>query len=246
MAHQEINQLKKEIQQLKDEKYNLLKLINHDVRSPFNRLFALLQLLEMESESQNQQQREYLQSMYLTILSALDMIQNLKDMRDIDANKLKLDFNEFDLNTTIQNVMRTFSKQVEIKKQDITLNLPQSGFMVVSDEYYVQRIIENILSNAIKFSGSGSKIILSTKKVGDLGSISIQDFAEGIKHEEEHLLYEKFEKLSSIASGGESSLGLGLYNAKYMVEQLQGQITLIRTKQLGSTFKIDFPIKPVS
>ena len=84
-----IDELTAELKQLKDEKYHLLKLVNHDIRSPFNRIFALLQLFEMESGEVSDQQKEYLDSMYLSILSGLEMIQNLRDMREIDAENIE-------------------------------------------------------------------------------------------------------------------------------------------------------------
>ena len=63
-----IDELKAELTQLKDEKYHLLKLINDDIRSSFNRIFALLQLFEMENGETSIQQKEYIDSMYFSIL----------------------------------------------------------------------------------------------------------------------------------------------------------------------------------
>ena len=205
-----IEELKSELDQLNDEKYNLLKLVNHDIRSPFNRIFALLHLFEMESGEISIQQKEYLDAMYLSILSGLEMIDNLRDMREIDAGHIEIDETEFDLVSTIKKAIRSFSKHIEIKKMNIVTELSIENAQIVSDEYYVQRVIENVLSNAVKFSKREKDIIVRLKNNKNEFLVEIQDSGDGIKQEEEHLLFKKFKILSSVASGGEGSLGLGL------------------------------------
>jgi signal transduction histidine kinase len=223
-----IEELKSELEQLKAEKYNLLKMVSHDIRSPFNRIFALLQLFEMESVDISEQQKEYIDAMYLSSLSGLEMIQNLKDMREIDARNIEIDHEEFDLTNTVQKAINSFFKQIELKKLNIVAELDVENAQLLSDEYYVKRVIQNVMSNAVKFSKHEKDIIIRLKK-NDAGYvIEVQDFGDGIKEEEEHLLFKKFEKLSSIASGGEGSLGLGLNNSLYFLNKLKGKITLQR------------------
>ena len=236
-----IEELKDEIALLKDEKYHLLKLINHDIRSPFNRVYALLQLFEMESGEVTIQQKEYIDSMYLSILSGLEMIQNLRDMREIDAGNINVENSEVDLTKIIQKSIRTFSKQVELKNITISTDVLKNNLTISTDEYYIQRVIENVLSNAIKFSKRGKEVKVQMSKTEAGVEISIQDFGDGIKTEEEYLLYQKFKKLSSNASGGEGCLGLGLHNTAYFLSQLKGEIRLRRTSDQGSTFLIQVP-----
>ncbi len=236
------DQLKSELQKLKDEKYHLLKLINHDIRSPFNRLFALLQLLELDSTDLSDQQNEYLDSMYLSILSGLEMIQNLRDMREIDAGHIEITTAEVLLDDLIIGSIRTFSKQCEIKKITINPGKEGEGIKVNTDGYYLQRVIENVLSNAIKFSKEGKEVLVKSRIQDSSIQVEIQDFGEGIKPAEEPMLFTKFKKLSSFATGGEGSLGLGLYNAMSFMKMMKGTIEINRNNQLGTCFIISVPI----
>lgn len=238
-----IDELKAELDLIKDEKYNLLKLVNHDIRSPFNRIFALLQLFEMESTNISDQQRAYIDSMYLSISSGLEMITNLRDMREIDAGFIEIDKAQFDLVNAIDKAIRSYSKQIEVKNLLVKTKLSINNAPIESDPYFVQRVIENVLSNAIKFSKADRQIVIRLNRKEKSYIIEIQDFGDGIKSEEEHLLYQKFEKLSSIATGGEGSLGLGLYNTVYFLEKLKGTIALKRNDQPGSSFIINLPMK---
>lgn len=238
-----IDELKSELDQIKDEKYNLLKLINHDIRSPFNRVFALLQLFEMESKEVSEIQKEYIDSMYLSLLGGLEMITNLRDMREIDAGNIEIENHEFNLIPTIQKAIRSFSKQCDIKKLKINVEFSIDEAKINSDEYYVQRVVENIISNAVKFSREDKEIIVRLNKTEQHYVIEIQDFGNGIMSDEEHLLYGKFSKLSSIATGGEGCLGLGLHNSNYLLKKLNGSISLQRNEQPGSSFILQFPIQ---
>ena len=155
-----IDELKSELDQIKNEKYNLLKLINHDIRSPFNRVFALLQLFEMESKEISGIQKEYIDSMYLSLLGGLEMITNLRNMRERDAGNIEIENQKFDLVPIIQKAIRTFSKQSDIKKLKIHAEFSVDEAFINSDEYYVQRVIENTISNAVKFSREDKEIIV--------------------------------------------------------------------------------------
>lgn len=235
------DEIKAELQQLKDEKYHLLKLINHDIRSPFNRLFALLQLFELESGELSDQQNEYLDSMYLSILSGLEMIQNLRDMRELDAGHVEITHSEVNVGAIVDSSIRTFSKQLELKKLEIKKDSPANEYLVVTDGYYLQRVVENILSNAIKFSKEGKVIDVVIMNEKSSLSIIVRDFGEGIKLDEEKMLFQKFKKLSSFATGGEGSLGLGLYNAMAFIKMMHGDIKLNRDVQPGTSFTISIP-----
>ncbi len=237
------DQLKEELDKLKEEKHSLLKLVNHDIRSPFNRIFALLQLLELDGGDFSENQQEYIDNMYLSISSGLEMIRNLKDMRELDAGNIQVDKNEIDLKDIINKAIRSFSKQVELKKLIINTENNHDSTAIYSDEYYLQRVIENVLSNSVKFSNENTMINIRLRVSGDELKIEIQDFASGINTNEEHMLFQKFKKLSGIPTGGEGALGLGLYNTWYLLEKLGGSIHLKRTGEPGSTFVIKVPAR---
>ena len=238
-----IDKLESELSKLKEEKHSLLKLVNHDIRSPFNRIFALLQLLEIDGGDFSESQQEYIDNIYLSISSGLEMIRNLKDMRELDAGNIQVDKNEIDLKDVINKVIRSFSKQIELKKLIINIENNHDSTAIYSDEYYLQRLIENVLSNSVKFSNENTRIKIRLQVSEAELKIEIQDFASGINSDEEHMLFHKFKKLSGVPTGGEGALGLGLYNTWHLLEKMGGSIHLKRTGEPGSTFVIKVPAK---
>ncbi len=235
------DEIRYELEALKSEKYHLLKLINHDIRSPFNRIFALMQLIELDSAELSTQQQEYFNAIYLTVLSGLEMVQNLRDMRDIDAGLVKIEIAPVDLDEILTKSIRSFSRQTELKHISIELAAFDEPITITADAYYLQRCIENLLSNAIKFTQQNRLIVMSASRVGDLTKIEIQDNGPGVKMDEEPYLYEKFRKLSSLATGGEGSLGLGLYNTRHFAKLMRSAVRLVRNGQLGSCFILEAP-----
>ena len=239
----DFDEITHEFEALKAEKYHLLKLINHDIRSPFNRIFALMQLLEIDSPELSPQQQEYFNAIYLTVLSGLEMVQNLRDMRDIDAGLVKIEKAETELGEIIQKSIRVYSRQTELKNIAIVVAPFNEPIKLETDAYYLQRCLENILSNAIKFSPQRKQVVISIERYSNSVTLEIQDSGPGIKMEEEHFLFEKFKKLSSLATGGEGSLGLGLYNTFHFARSIGGTVRLIRNGKLGSCFVLEVALE---
>lgn len=239
--HMNTDELKSELEQLKDEKYKLLKLINHDIRSPFNRVFALLQLIEMEGNEFSENQKEYINSMYLSILGGLEMITNLRDMREIDAGNIHMENQQFDLISIIERAIRSYSKQLEIKSLSVKTEFEIEDAPVDLDEYYVQRAIENVLSNAVKFSRKETEIFTWLRAENDTYYLEIKDEGVGILEQEAQLLFDKFKTLSSSSTGGEGGLGLGLHNTLYFLDKMNSKIHYKKNGNSGSIFTIEFP-----
>jgi signal transduction histidine kinase len=121
-------------------------------------------------------------------------------------------------------------KKIEIVKQfDYVEN---SWF----DPVRVGQILDNLISNAIKFSPLGKKIFITLKEAGDLVMISIRDQGPGIPVEDQHRMFDHFQKLRNKPTGGETSTGLGLAIVKKIVDVHQGTLTVESEPGEGATF----------
>jgi signal transduction histidine kinase len=105
----------------------------------------------------------------------------------------------------------------------------------------LRRVLENLLSNALKFSPSGKTVQISLTQSAGVHRIAIKDQGPGISPADQKNLYRKFHKLSARPTGGESSSGLGLAIVKTLVEQLGGEIALTSEVGVGSSFVVSFP-----
>jgi signal transduction histidine kinase len=128
-------------------------------------------------------------------------------------------------------------------KKNIEVGVQCEGnLLITSDKLCLSRIVDNLLSNALKFSSSGKKIgVRASTLQGNHLKIEVQDEAPGFSPEEASKLFQKFQKLSARPTAGESSTGLGLYVAKSMAEKIHGKITCVTKEKVGSTFSVELP-----
>lgn len=237
----DIDNLSRQIEELMREKQQVISIVSHDLRSPLNRIFALIQLLQMNSSNLTAEQKDYLERMHLVIADGLVMMRNLVDYRNLEFREIDTHPETFNVCSFLESIVKSF--RLIAAKKDIELNIEcESNLTVTTDKQCLGRVVDNLLSNAVKFSPSGKKVWVraDTLFINHL-KIEVQDEAPGFLPEEVPMLFQKFRKFSTPPTGGESSTGLGLFVARSMAEKIGGKITCVTTSRVGSTFSIELP-----
>lgn len=229
-----------ELSELNHEQDTLMNIVAHDLKSPLNRIIGLADLLEMEGEL-NVNQKKYLSLIKDSTRSGLDLITDLLDVNALEVNR-EPEFSVFNLNSFLNERANVFRHYAASKNIDIKLTQDFND-PVYLDQEYLARIMDNLISNAIKFSRSNSTVRISTGIREGSCVISVQDDGPGFQSDDLKFLYQKFKKLSARPTGGESSNGLGLAIVKILVDRLGGKIELQTAPGKGSTFEILFPLK---
>lgn len=233
--------LTRQVEQLMQEQQQLLTIVSHDLRSPLNRVFALVQLLQMNATNLTEEQKNYLEKIHLVVADGLAMMRNLVDYRNLEHRVIELHPETFNASDLMESCVRNFKSIAD--KKDITLEVEcEANLMVVSDKQCLTRVIDNLLANAVKFSPAGKKVWVraDTLFIHHL-KIDIQDEASGFSKEEAARLFQKFQKLSPRPTAGESSTGLGLFVAQAMAEKIGGKISCSTKEKVGSTFSVELP-----
>ncbi len=239
----QIRELKKqnEVQAaLNREKQQLIMLVSHDLKGPFNRIFALTQLLEMGPNTFTEDQKEYLNKMYQIIGDGLNMVRNIVDVRKIEEKGLDPYPEKINLPSVILPIIKQYSVLADKKKIKINYQTPEKIEMV-SDKNYISRVMENLLSNALKFSQPGKEVSIVVESDGTMVHISVADQGPGLNSNDLSNLYQKFKKLTPRPTGGESSQGLGLSIVKLLTNCMHGDIRCDSTVDVGSTFTVTLP-----
>ncbi|MBX2964796.1 MAG: HAMP domain-containing histidine kinase [Cyclobacteriaceae bacterium] len=236
----DIEELLQQLEELQKEKLQLISIVSHDIKSPLNRLYALIQLMQLVGDNLTSEQQDYLEKMHLVVADGLDMIRNLVDYRNIENNRIDLLPEDFNIQSLIQQTVKNFSGIADKKR--ITLLAESENIKLHTDRQCLQRAVDAILSNALKFSFEGKKVWLRAyqSKPG-MVAITIRDEAQGFKPDELPHLFERFRKFSARTTGGESSTGLGLFIAKKMTEKIGGNIICKNEEGVGAAFTIEVP-----
>jgi len=228
---------------LNHEKDMLMNIVAHDLKSPLARIMGLANLLSKEGHLLPTQQ-EYLRLLRDVTQANMDLIVDLLDVNALQTENEEPKAVVFGLGQLLEERISFFQYLSINKKIDLHLN-HELGNPIKSNPGYFSRIIDNLVSNAIKFSKSGSEVNVSAKIAGGLLTFSVKDSGPGFSEADKQLLYQRFKKLSARPTAGESSNGLGLAIVKTLVDRLNGEISLTSELGEGSEFIVRVPIKIV-
>ena len=220
-----------------EEKENLMNIVAHDLKSPLNQTKALSNLISLMTKDISEVQ-EMVKRIQTANDNGLKLIDELNAITSLESDSQQVIFEKINVIEKLSPVLRNF--ETLAKKKSITLKVEGSEDCVVSTHSpYLIRIIENLLSNALKFSSIGSTIQFIVRK-NETSEILICDQGPGFSEEDMKKVFRKFQRLSAAPTAGEHSTGLGLYIVKLLTERIDADLCLKSEVGLGSNFTIKF------
>ena len=236
--NRELEHRNKLLQEFNTERQQIIGVVSHDLKGPFNRIFALTQLMSMSAENLNSDQKEYLGKIHQIVLDGLGMVRNLVDNRKLEDRGIDMRLETLNFSAILSSLVKQYQSLAEKKNILIRYQAPPS-ISIEADKLYITRIFENLLSNAIKFSSPKTNVFVATTDLDDEIEISVQDEGPGINEDDQKKLYHKFERLTARPTGGESSTGLGLSIVKTLIEKMGGKIRYESRAGKGATFVVN-------
>lgn len=233
----ELNKKSEELKDIINQNQQIISLVSHDLKGPFNRIFALVQLLQLTSQNLSVEQQEYIDKIHQIVADGLGMMRNLLDNRKLEDKGITLVREKLSLSSLLQTLVKNY--EILASKKRVTIHYQcEAPVYLESDKSYLIRIFENLLSNALKFSEGSKNIYVSLTEKDRCIEAKIRDEGPGISPEEITKLYQKFQRLSARPTSGESSTGLGLWIVKTVLEKLGGEIECESQVGVGSTFTV--------
>ncbi|MEN9331534.1 MAG: hypothetical protein RLZZ94_624 [Bacteroidota bacterium] len=232
-----------ELAKLNQEKNYFLGVASHDLRNPIGNIISLVHILEDElGDTLSLEMKEMLQMMHDSGRDMLELLNNLLDVSKIESGKMNLNLKNDSIAGIIQKSIndniRTANAKSIILDYNIGDNIPQVAF----DKIHLQQVLNNLISNAIKFSFGNTHVEINViRKESDV-VISVKDQGQGIPSNDIHRVFLPFARTSVASTNGEKSTGLGLTIAKRIVEAHGGNIWLSSEVGKGTTFFFSLPI----
>lgn len=225
----------KELDQLKDD---FLQSLTHDLRSPMTAVRGYLQVLSEEMAGPiNPEQKKMLHIMENASTKLLHIISNLLDSAKISAGKLRLTLSECDLRRLVPPTVEMMHSEAAKKRITLTLDMPESFSPVKLDPSLIERVLVNLISNAIKFTPDSGFITVKFSELKDRVQGQVIDTGPGIPGEFMDRMFKKFEQVNGTRGG----TGLGLSNCKNILESHYGQIGVHSKIGEGTTFTFWIP-----
>src|SRR5258708_9743137 len=219
----ELEESNQELEDLNQEKSQLIGLVSHDLKGPFNRIFALVQLMNMSKGNLTDDQKEYLGKIQQISVDGLSMVRNLLDRRKFDETGIELKEGKVDFAHVVTSLVKHYETIAEKKKIKIELTL-SGDTNIRGDKTFLGRIVENLLSNAVKFSPENKRIDCVLVRKNNSIEFSFNDEGPSLSKKYNQELFQRFHSLSARPTGGESSTRLGLFIAKTIIDKMGAEI----------------------
>jgi PAS domain S-box-containing protein len=225
----------KELDQLKDD---FLQSLTHDLRTPMTAVRGYLQVLGEEMAGpMNDEQKKIVRIMENASTKLLHIVSNLLDSAKMSAGKLRLNIADCNLRQILPATVEIFHTEASRKKITLTLDMPEQMSYIKLDAHLLERVITNLIGNAVKFTPDGGFITLKVIELADRIQAQVIDTGSGMSPEFLNRIFKKFEQ----ASGTRGGTGLGLSICKFVVDAHYGEIS-VRSKQgEGTTFTFTIP-----
>jgi signal transduction histidine kinase len=218
------------------EKEDFMNMLMHDLRTPLSRTHGLLEILGTTGLSA--EQKQITQLIAKVIDEGLQLTEEALYLNSITYQNPETE--PIDLHAFVQDHIEKYFTEAAGKKKIYIKIAIEDHLQININALALQRILDNLISNAIKFSDPNTTIHIKVLNTESSFYISVQDEGPGISAEDQKKMFKKFQKLSSRPTGGESSTGLGLAIVKSLVERLGGTVTVKSELGKGTEFVIRF------
>jgi two-component system phosphate regulon sensor histidine kinase PhoR len=225
-------------------KNDFLSEVSRELRGPLASVLGYIELLTDESaDSVTDEQRRMLGIVERNGEQLLVLIDNLLTMSRIESGSFDPKLEPIDVVGVVTRVCDGAAESISNGALELTQNI-EPGLELIGDETQIQRALNNLVSNAVKFTPPGGHIDISARADGDEVVIDVRDTGIGIMSEEQDDLFTRFFSAKGTRRRETLGAGLGLYIVKQIVDGHDGSIAVVSVQGRGSTFSMRFPARP--
>ena len=229
---------KKQLEEANEQKSNILSIAAHDLKNPLQALIGFSSIIEDESTDSDIKNMSHM--IYDSSKAMLGQINEMLEAAAMESKNLSLDLKKENINEIVNNVIKSHYDRAKQKEQFL-VNKFDDNVETVADKHWLSIAVDNLISNAIKYSDKGSAIYISTSKEGDKIYIKVKDQGPGLTQDDMIKLFRKYQRLSARPTAGETSTGLGLSIVKDIIDKHNGKVWAECSDGKGATFTIMLP-----
>lgn len=227
---------------LEKEKNEFVSVVSHELRTPIAVAEGNISNAQFMSEKFNADDtvKKSLNEAHNQINYLADLINDLSTLSRAETGKLKVEVTQFNVTNVMNDLLKAYQPQAEKKHLTMTAEIDPTLELLSSSELYVKEILQNMITNAIKYTEKGY-IVLRAKKTGLGVWFEVQDSGIGISKEDQNAVFDKFFRSADYRTRKNNGTGLGLYVTMKLAKLLNAEIDLSSELNAGSTFRLYVP-----
>ncbi len=223
-------------------KSEFLANISYELRTPLNAIVGFAEILENKFFGElNERQLEYSRAIVESSQRLLALINDILDLATIEAGYLRLDLAPVNLNGVLEAIHTLGHERARSRGIELELDCPKKIGALMADERRLKQALYNLLSNSLKFTPEGGKVVISVRRKGKEMLLSVTDTGIGIPLEQQAQVFDKFER--GIGQGRQAGAGLGLSLVKSLIELHHGWVELESAPDSGTRVTCHLPIE---
>ncbi|MCB2307168.1 CHASE3 domain-containing protein [Clostridium estertheticum] len=245
------NEVNKELNKLLVSHEEFIANISHELKTPLNVIFSAVQLFQIYCDNGSLDERretivKYLDSMKLNSYRLSKLINNIVDSSKIQAGFFNLNLSNNNIVEVVEEIVMSVTNITDVKGIRIIFDTDTEEKIVACDTEMIQRILLNLISNAIKFSNEGDEILVEFKDEDNSFQISVKDNGIGIEEKNLSMIFDRFKQVDKSLSRNSEGTGIGLSLVKSIVELHGGTIYAESKFGKGSKFTVELPARKVT
>jgi len=230
-----------DLQELNDQKNRFLGMATHDLRNPISSVTGLMGLIKMSGDL-NEDQQTYLTMAEASLRRMQELVNRLLDLNTFERAEIKVHCERVDVRKIITSIAATYSPSADKKQIELLTEIDDAVTTFMTDGTLLNQMLDNLVSNAIKFSRAGNKVYIRACRIQPVGiQFEVEDEGPGLTPDDISKLFRAFQRLSASPTGGESSIGLGLSIVKALSEILNTAVEVTSTPGVGTKFWFIIP-----
>lgn len=230
-----------ELEILIKNKGKLYSLISHDLKTPFNSILGFTRVMIDEFDSYTEyEKKEMIQHINHSAEKLLEQLENMLEWARIQTGNLKFEPQKLVLDDTVKCVLKLLNDTAADKKLNIRYN-GSENVTAIADSNMLKSIIQNLISNAIKFTEPGGNIVVEVLQVGKDLRLRVTDSGVGITEQDQQYLFQENHITSTIGTQDEKGAGIGLKLCMEMIALHKGEISVESEVGVGTAFTVTLP-----
>jgi len=224
--------------QYEDDRKKMISNISHDLRTPLTAMLGYVEMLQTDTSLSLNDKKEYLQVIETKGEVLRRLIDEFFSLSKIDSDDINFEFKKIDITEVTRQCALSFLKDFEAKEITPVIEIPEKEIYITADIKSINRILQNIISNSLKYGSSGKLIGISLKENKDNVTIDIWDKGKGIKKEDLPYIFERLYTGEKSRNSNLKGSGIGLTIVKKLVEKHNGKIEVESLPYEKTSFKI--------
>lgn len=232
--------------EITDQKENELRkndfigMVSHELKTPLTSLKAYVQILNGRAKKEgNGFAGSTLDKVELQINKMSTMINGFLNVSRLESGKIHLDKSSFKMDDLVREII---AETALVMSSHVITLIPCDCILVTADRDKIGQVINNLISNAVKYSPRGKVVEVMCLRVGDNAQVSVKDEGMGIREQDKDRLFDRFYRVETTHTQNIAGFGIGLYISAEIIRIHEGEIWLESQKGVGSTFSFSLPL----